>query len=577
MRAQPAEALPRGHKLGANTGLSSPICDPIGTPRPRIRLPSEALQRMSWHHVISDFPGMVKKILEHATRYRITKDLDCDKNTVDRYENGAEPSSPDRVAKFIEFALRQGIDISEFQTFAPIYDFSPMQTYERRLAKGPPDFSWLHGAKTPPANPARFCDVTLDSPVGIASSPLTGDAVWSCSMLDLGYGPSSFKTRRSAEHHPYDPPLITSVLEPPELVSYDSSNPPEVLVTADLTEFRGRIPDQVNSIGVPSEKPAVWQSLYQRIQEHPRGKFMALSVMGDGDDVRSMVADFGTAVSAAKEVRPPIIEINISCPNLEKRVGELCSDLDLVTEICRKAREVLSGTGIPLVAKLPRLPEKRLRPLVEKIGGIVQAISYGNTLRVRPVRVNGFLEQRKPAFNDRLFGGLSGPSTYGLTLQGIQALARIKASLRMDFQVAAVGGITSPKEVLKLLESGADVVQVCTVAMFDPLFAWKVRHYLSQPSIIRQRRTHIERPAVEEELTILAPIEDYQIAAYRNARMAAKLIGKKVPERAVSEQLFQKRWNVWMRSQKPEGVGLARRSHVNRPRTVDDWIREFSL
>jgi dihydroorotate dehydrogenase len=531
---------------------------------------------MSWHHVISDFPGMVRKILEHATRYRVTKDLDCDKNTVDRYESGAEPSSPDRVAKFIEFALRQGIDISDFQTFAPIYDFSPMQTYERRLAKGPPDFSWLAGAKAPPANPSKFCDVALDCPIGIASSPLTGDAVWSCSMLDLAYGPSSFKTRRSEEHHPYDPPLLTVVLDPPELVSYDSSAPPEVLVTADLSEFRGRIPDQVNSIGVPSEKPAVWQSVYQRIKEHPRGKFMALSVMGDGDEARSMVADFGAAISAAKEVRPPIIEINISCPNLEKRVGELCSDLDLVTQICRKAREVLSGTGTPLIAKLPRLPEKKLRPLVERIGGMVQAISYGNTLRVRPLRANGYQDQRKPAFNDRLFGGLSGPCTYGLTLQGIQALARIKARFKMDFQIAAVGGVTSPQEVLELLESGADVVQVCTVAMFDPLFAWKVRHYLDQPAVVRQRRAHVDHQAFEEELTILPPVEDYQITTYKNARAAVKLIKKKVPERAVPEQLFQKRWNAWMRTQKPEGLGLARRSHTDRPRTVDDWIREFS-
>lgn len=532
---------------------------------------------MSWHHLINDFAGMVNKILEHATKYRITKDLDCDKGTVERYQQGAEPLNAEKVAKFIEFALRHGVDISEFQSFFPIYDFSPMQTYESRQEKGPPDFAWLTGARipAPPKVPTKFCDILFDSPIGVASSPLTGDDRWVGAMLNLAYGLCSLKTRRSDSHDPYDPPLITTVLETPELVSYDPARPPDVLVTPDLRGFKGHIPDQVNSIGVPSEKPPVWQNIYTRIKQNPRGHFVAISVMGDGDDAHSMIADFGIAVSAAREVLPPLIELNLSCPNLEKKVGGLCTDVELVAQICRKARESLSGTGIPLIAKLPRVPEPALRPLIEKIGGLVQGISYGNTLRVRPLR-NGTSDQRKPAFNDRQFGGLSGPCTYALTLAGVQSLSRIKAAYRMDFNIAAIGGVTRATEVFELLNAGADIVQVCTVAMFDPLFAWKVRHHLSQPHVAQLCRDRVPQLTIQEELTIIAPVEDYQIVAYRNARSAVKLIKKKVPDHAVSAKLFQNRWNAWIRQQQPAGLGLARRSSSNRVPTVDDWVREFS-
>jgi dihydroorotate dehydrogenase (NAD+) catalytic subunit len=530
---------------------------------------------MSWHDVIADFTGMVGKTLERETKYRVTKELDCDKNTVERYEGGAEPSSPDRVARFIDFALRHGIDISEFQTFSPLYDFSPMQTYERRLEKGPPDFSWLTRAQTLPQVRTDFCDIALDSPIGIASSPLTGDDRWSCSMLDLGYGLSFLKTRRAGQWAPYDPPLIASVLEPPDLISYDSTRPPEVLVTPELPKFSGRIPDLVNSIGVPSESPAVWRDLYLRIKEHPRGKFVGVSVMGDGDDVRAVISDFGKAVSAAKDVHPPAVEINPSCPNLEKKCGDLCTDLDLLAEICRKARESLNGVGIPLVVKLPRLPSDKLRPLVGKIGRLVQAFSYGNTIRVRPVR-SGSAQNRRPAFNERQFGGLSGPCTFGTTLRGTQVLSRLRNELRMDFQIIAVGGVTTPAEVVQLLNAGAGVVQVCTVAMFDPLFAWKVRHHLSRPNSGLQRPRDVAC-SPEEQLTILAPFQDHEIASYNNATKARKLIAKRLPGHAISDELFKKRWDAWMRSQVPDRIGVARRpSAAPRARTVDEWIREFS-
>jgi Dihydroorotate dehydrogenase len=184
-------------------------------------------------------------------------------------------------------------------------------------------------------------------------------------MLALSFGPCTLKTRCSDDRKSYDPPLITSVLETPDLVSYDPSCPPEVMVTPDLRDFGGQVPCLVNSIGVPSEKPPVWREIYARIKQDARGKFVAISVMGDGDDARSMISDIVNTVSSARDLQPPFIELNISCPNLEKKSGDLCTEPELVAQLCKKAREALAGTGIPIVAKLPRLPEIMLRPLRE--------------------------------------------------------------------------------------------------------------------------------------------------------------------------------------------------------------------
>ena len=80
--------------------------------------------------------------------------------------------------------------------------------------------------------------------------------------------------------------------------------------------------------------------------------------MGDGDSRRELTKNIELAVEKAKEAGPPFVELNLSCPNLE-RGADIYGDSSMARQICSKVRRVLDGTGTLLIIKLPGLPPPR--------------------------------------------------------------------------------------------------------------------------------------------------------------------------------------------------------------------------
>lgn len=527
---------------------------------------------MSWKYTISDFTGLAKEVVERLGKHKVAENVDRDRQTIRGWLAGADPSKPSDVSWLIRLALENNIDVSSFQSFNPIYDFSPLLTYEERVEKLP-DLSWLTSVRQPPAVNIEFCGMTLNSPIGVSSGPLLGDDKWSALMLDLAYGMSTFKTRRTGPKKSWDAPQIAFLVEHPDLKNYDPSNPPQVLVTFDRREVKCLIPDPVNSIGVPSESPAEWQEVYERIKRHPHGGNVGISVMGDGKTQQELEKDFLLAVEKAKDLKPPFIELNKSCPNLEKGT-DVCDDPDLVKQICLGARRVLKGTGIPLIIKLPFLTEEKLRGILKAAGPLVHAVSYRNTIRVRPVtnhREGGF----RPAFPAREFGGLSGPCTFEMTRRGLIELVKVKKELGLDFGVIAIGGITTPDHVIDLMNEGANVVQACTGPMFDPLLAWKARFKVSQ--LIKRAEQHQSDMLVSEQhtrLELMFPRDETERESFNNAEVAIREIKKRFPKRKVPHELFLNEWNAWMQQRPPVLRGEAQRVPV--ARSLNEWIRIFT-
>ena len=134
-----------------------------------------------------------------------------------------------------------------------------MLTYDQGIQKGPIDLSWLTNAQRPPCVKTEFCGIELDGPLGVASSPLIADDKWANLMLNLGFGLSTFKTKRSAGKQAWLPPHIAFALEKPDTTKFDPQNPPDVVVTFNRKDVRELIPNLVNSIGVPSENSSEWQ------------------------------------------------------------------------------------------------------------------------------------------------------------------------------------------------------------------------------------------------------------------------------------------------------------------------------
>lgn len=523
-----------------------------------------------WRQFIRDFKGLTEAVADQVHKRTLATKLSHDIQTIKRWLKTGEPSSPRDVGWMVRIALQHAIDISRFQTFAPVYDLSTSWNYELNMKADLPDFSWLTNTAGPPTVPTRFCGVDIDTPMGVSASPLTGDYEWTKLMLDLGFGLSTFKTRRTAYKSAHVPPQIAYVQTPPDLSSYDPESPLDVHVTCDRDKVVGLIPNLVNSLGVPSENPSDWRALYERISAHERGKWVGISVMGDGAREPQLLADLRTAVAHARECKPPFVELNLSCPNLKDRV-DVYEYPDLVRRLCRGASEVLKGTGIPLVIKLPYLPKQKMRDLLDKTGGIVQAITLRNTIRVRPFEVEENGGRRISPFKGREFGGLSGPCTFPLTVRGLKDLLDLRSELRQEFEIIAVGGISSPADAVEIMNLGARagvniLTQVTTGPIFDPFLAWKSRFHLERA------RVGLE-PVREEQM--LAPRDAIELASLKNAIMAqATVNSKKGSQLKVTDKTLCREWNKYVVERSREPLGRAARTTP--PRTTADWITAFT-
>src|SRR5437660_5173166 len=137
--------------------------------RSRMISDPQEVRVMQWREVISDFQGLAKQFVEKFSQNKAAEELAHDKKTIRGWCEGAQPSIPVDVGWLINRAMRSGIDIGQFQTFAPIYDFAPLLTYEEKIQRGLPDLSWLTGVQAPPQISTDFFDFNLDTPLGLSS------------------------------------------------------------------------------------------------------------------------------------------------------------------------------------------------------------------------------------------------------------------------------------------------------------------------------------------------------------------------------------------------------------------------
>jgi len=514
--------------------------------------------------IIEDFRGLVSAILESGvSKTKLANKLSKDKATITRWEGGTRPSNSKEVADVIRAALAAGVDVGRFQRFAPNYDFSQHLTYEQKAASGAPDFDWLTGVQRPPKAERSIKGIPFGCPLGVGPSPLTGDEGWTELMLKLGFeGPTVVKTRRTRAKRSWDAPQIAFARSVPDLSHYDPSNPPEVLVSLE-PEPGVAMPNIANSIGVPSESPSEWKPMYERIKRLQGGHVVGLSLMGDGNNQGEILADVAMAMAEARELAPPYVELNISCPNLEK-AGHVGDDAAFAKAAAVAARKALGGSSTRLFLKLPFIPPTAMPAFLREVGGKVDGIVLRNSIRIRPVRLDRD-GNKIPAFPNREFGGLSGPATFESTRLGVAAALEAREKHRQDFAIIAAGGVSTVAQAVDLLNMGVDGVQTVTAAIFDPLLAWKLRYHL--------HRTNATLGKHQEFEAMLLPRDSEEELCFRNAQESVASWKKRSGQQLPWAE-FVHRWNEWMHD-RPEptlGSEVSFRAPIL---TVDQWTRVF--
>lgn len=168
------------------------------------------------------------------------------------------------------------------------------------------------------------------------------------------------------------------------------------------------------------------------------------------------VEDYRIMVEAFQKSGADLIEVNLSCPNLE---GKPQVGYDF--QQTEKVLNAISNLGNkPLGLKLPPYHDfvhhQQMAELIKKykISFITCINSIGNTLIIDPETETPIIKPKEG------FGGLCGDYIKPVALANVRAFYKL---LKDGVSIFGVGGIKSGMDAFEFLLAGADAVQVATV------------------------------------------------------------------------------------------------------------------
>ncbi|MEO0231140.1 MAG: dihydroorotate dehydrogenase [candidate division WOR-3 bacterium] len=155
------------------------------------------------------------------------------------------------------------------------------------------------------------------------------------------------------------------------------------------------------------------------------------------------------------------IELNLSCPNVEKGGMEFGRDEKIVRKIVEKVRE--NFNGVIFVKLSPNFVDiLKISKSAEKGGA--DALTLINTIIGTSIDVENLCFKLK-----RGFGGLSGPAIRPIALYIVYRVYQ-----EVDIPIAGVGGISDAKSAIEFLLAGATCIQIGTQNFIDPWISFKI-------------------------------------------------------------------------------------------------------
>lgn len=165
--------------------------------------------------------------------------------------------------------------------------------------------------------------------------------------------------------------------------------------------------------------------------------------------------DFGAVAEEIAKLDPDIIEVNISCPNVESELGKpFACDLKDAAEVTKIVKKNVGK--IPITIKLsPNVPNiADIAKACEDAGA--QGITAINTMP--GMRIH--LKFRKPILANKT-GGVSGPGLFPIALKAVYDIAK-----RVKIPIIGTGGVTTGKDAIEMVMAGATLVGVGTMVYY---------------------------------------------------------------------------------------------------------------
>jgi dihydroorotate dehydrogenase (NAD+) catalytic subunit len=226
-----------------------------------------------------------------------------------------------------------------------------------------------------------------------------------------------------------------------------------------------------------------------RMAETPSGMLNSIGLQGPGIEVfikrdlawleehnvravasiaASTVDDYGKLASKLRTKSMAMIEVNISCPNVEDRGLVFACDTDAAAAAVSAVRRA-SASSLPIFAKLS--PD--VTDLVAIAKACVDAGATGLTLINTTLGMVIDTDTMRPTLAG-VTGGLSGPAIRPLALRCVWQVHEAMPAV----PIFGVGGIRTGLDALQFILAGASAVQVGTAIFNDPGAPGRVSHEL---------------------------------------------------------------------------------------------------
>jgi dihydroorotate dehydrogenase (NAD+) catalytic subunit len=170
-----------------------------------------------------------------------------------------------------------------------------------------------------------------------------------------------------------------------------------------------------------------------------------------------------------------LIEVNISCPNVENRGLVFACDPDAAAEVVAAVRRE-TAPGVPVLAKLSPDVTDIVRIARSCVDAGADGLAMINTLLGMVIDT----DTMRPALGG-VTGGLSGPAIRPVA---VRCIWQVHAALP-DVPILGMGGVRTGLDALQLVLAGATAVSVGTVIFHDPSAPIRVLAELEQALIER--------------------------------------------------------------------------------------------
>jgi dihydroorotate dehydrogenase len=322
-----------------------------------------------------------------------------------------------------------------------------------------------------PMLPARvpdrfhFLEFPLNSPFGLPAFPLTATSRFVDLASKLGYDLLTYKSVRSIPwggnafpHWKY-----ADIDEGIDLLK----NTKTIMALENKPE--GQDASMVNSFGVHSASPEVWQEDFDKAQwTLLPGQLLILSVMPSRIEGRTLIEDGKELAKLVGETSAKVVEVNFACPNTDGGKGLIYEDTKLTSDIVTAMKEVLGDT--PLLAKVGYYQNQEdLKLFLRRTKGALSGLSTMNTYSGVVVMPDG-----KEAFPGRPTAGISGAGIRTMAFKQAANTVRIREELLLvNFGIIGIGGVTRVEHIREYLDLGVDAVQSAVGAYENPLLAYQ--------------------------------------------------------------------------------------------------------